>query len=245
MMEIVTVLWREYLFFKRRIGRITSSAIMSPVLYLIAFGWGLGKDVVVEGATYMHFLIPGLIAMTTMNTGFNAVSTRIITSKLYERSFEYYLTSPISMPLMTFGYILSGALRGIYASILIMLVSLLFGVIIEISFYFLVICFLNSFVFSALGYAAALSIESHYDMGRFNTYIMTPMSFLCGTFFSLENLPGAVKSIVGILPLSHASTSLRNIVLEGRFSYSSILILTAYALLLYIIGVCMSYREMK
>ncbi|NYB75034.1 ABC transporter permease [Sedimentibacter hydroxybenzoicus DSM 7310] len=244
-MEIVTVLWREYLFFKRRIGRITSSAVMSPVLYLIAFGWGLGKDVVVEGATYMHFLIPGLIAMTTMNTGFNAVSTRIITSKLYERSFEYYLTSPISMPLMSFGYILSGALRGIYASILIILVSLLFGVIIEISLYFLVICFLNSFVFSALGYAAALSIESHYDMGRFNTYIMTPMSFLCGTFFSLENLPGAVKSIVGILPLSHASTSLRSIVLEGRFSYSSILVLTAYALLLYIISVYMSYREMK
>lgn len=244
-MEAATVLWREYLFFKRRIGRITSSAIMSPVLYLIAFGWGFGKDVVVEGATYMHFLIPGLIAMTTMNTGFNAVSSRIITSKLFERSFEYYLTSPISMPLMSFGYILSGALRGIYASFLIILVSLLFGVIIKINFYFLIVCFLNSFLFSALGYAAALSIESHYDMGRFNTYIMTPMSFLCGTFFSLENLPSAVKSIIGILPLSHASASLRSIALEGRFSYSSILVLAVYAVLLYIIGIYMSYREMK
>jgi len=245
MMEVITVLWREFLFFRRRIGRITSSAIMSPVLYLIAFGWGLGKDVVVEGATYMHFLIPGLIAMTTMNTGFNAVSSRIITSRLFERSFEYYLTSPIRMPLMSFGYILSGALRGIYASILIILVSMLFGVVIKVNFYFLLICFLNSFVFSALGYTAALSIESHYDMGRFNTYIMTPMSFLCGTFFSLENLPVAIKSIVGLLPLSHASTSLRSMVLEGSFTRSSILVLTVYALILYIIGVYMSYREMK
>lgn len=244
-MEVITVLWREFLFFKRRIGRITSSAIMSPVLYLIAFGWGLGKDVVVEGATYMHFLIPGLIAMTTMNTGFNAVSSRIITSKLFERSFEYYLTSPIRMPFMAFGYILSGALRGIYASVLIILVSMLFGVVIKVSFYFFIICFLNSFVFSALGYAAALSIESHYDMGRFNTYIMTPMSFLCGTFFSLENLPVVVKSMVSILPLSHASTSLRSMVLEGNFSHSSIMVLGAYALLLYIISVYMSYREMK
>lgn len=244
-MEAATVLWREYLFFKRRIGRITSSAIMSPVLYLIAFGWGFGRDVVVEGATYMHFLIPGLIAMTTMNTSFNAVSSRIITSKLFEKSFEYYLTSPISMPLMSFGYILSGALRGIYASFLIILVSLLFGVIIKISFCFLIVCFLNSFLFSALGYAAALSIESHYDMGRFNTYIMTPMSFLCGTFFSLENLPAAVKSIIGILPLSHASASLRSIALEGSFSYSSIIVLAVYAVLLYIIGIYMSYKEMK
>ncbi len=245
MMEIVTVLWREYLFFKRRIGRITASAIMSPVLYLIAFGWGLGKDVVVEGATYMHFLIPGIIAMTTMNTGFNAVSSRIVTSKLYERSFEYYLTSPISMPLMSLGYILSGALRGIYATILIILVSLLFGVRVDISLYFFIICFLNSFVFSALGYAAALSIESHYDMGRFNTYIMTPMSFLCGTFFSLENLPGVVKAVIGILPLSHASTSLRSIVLKGNFSPASIIILLTYSVILYSLGVYMSYREMK
>lgn len=245
MMEIVTVLWREYLFFKRQIVRITSSAIMSPILYLVAFGWGLGKDVVVEGLTYMHFIIPGIIALTTMNTGFNAVSSRIIVSKLHERSFEYYLTSPISMPLMSLGYILSGALRGIYAAALIVLVSLLFGVAIDINLYFITICFLNSFVFSALGYAAALSIESHYDMGRFNTYIMTPMSFLCGTFFSLENLPGTVKTVIGILPLSHASTSLRNIVLKGDFSQSSILILVIYAIILYFIGVYMSYREMK
>ena len=244
-MEVSTVLWREFIFFRRRIGRITSSAIMSPVLYLIAFGWGFGRDLVVEGATYMHFLIPGLIAMTTMNTGFNAVSSRIITSKLYERSFEYYLTSPISMPLMSFGYILSGALRGIYASLLIILISLLFGIVIKISFYFLLICFLNSFVFAALGYAAALSVESHYDMGRFNTYIMTPMSFLCGTFFSLDNLPAAVRSIIGILPLSHASASLRDTVLRGNFSYISILILTVYGILLYMVCVYMSYREMK
>lgn len=244
-MEIVTVLWREYLFFKRRIVRITSSAIMSPILYLIAFGWGLGRDVVVEGSTYMHFIIPGIIAITTMNTGFNALSSRIITSKLYERSFEYYLTSPISMPLMSLGYILSGALRGIYAATLIVLVSLLFKVKINIDLYFITICFLNSFVFSALGYAAALSVESHYDMGRFNTYIMTPMSFLCGTFFSLENLPVAVKAIIGVLPLSHASTSLRSIVLKGNFSHYSIVVLLAYAVLLYLIGVKMSYREMK
>lgn len=245
MMEIVTVLWREYLFFKRRIVRITSSAIMSPILYLIAFGWGLGRDVVVEGSTYMHFIIPGIIAITTMNTGFNAVSSRIITSKLYERSFEYYLTSPISMPLMSLGYILSGALRGIYAAVLIVAVSLLFGVKINIDLYFIIICFLNSFVFSALGYAAALSVESHYDMGRFNTFIMTPMSFLCGTFFSLENLPGVIKAVIGILPLSHASVSLRSIVLKGDFYYNSIAVLLIYAVLLYLVGVKMSYREMK
>lgn len=244
MMEIFTVLWREFIFFKRRIVRITSAAIITPILYLIAFGWGLGKDVVIEGSDYMHFIMPGIVALSTMNTSFNAVSTRINVSKLHERSYEYYLTSPVSIPLMALGHILSGAFRGIYAACLIVLVSYLFGIKISIDLYFTAICFLNSFLFSALGYGVALSVDSHYDMNRFNTYVMTPMSFMCGTFFSLENLPTAVKSFINILPLSHASTSLRSIVLTDRFSYISVLVLAIYSVAFYLVGVYMSYREM-
>ncbi|WIV11798.1 ABC transporter permease [Proteiniborus sp. MB09-C3] len=244
-MEVFTVMWREFIFFKRRIGKITSSAVMNPILYLIAFGWGLGRDVIVEGSTYMHFIIPGIIALSTMNTSFNAVAMRINISKLHEKSFEYYLTSPVRMPLMALGHILSGALRGMYAAALIVLVSYLFGIKINIDIYFIIICFLNSFLFSALGYGAALSIDSHYDMNRFTTYIMTPMSFLCGTFFSLNNLPLIIKKIISILPLSHASISLRSIVLSGDFDYKSIFILFIYSVIFYVFGVYMSFREMK
>ena len=76
-MEVFAVLWREFIFFKRRFWKITTSAIMTPLLYLIAFGWGLGKDIVIEGATYMHFVMPGIIALSTMNTSFNAVAIRL------------------------------------------------------------------------------------------------------------------------------------------------------------------------
>ncbi|SDZ13774.1 ABC-type polysaccharide/polyol phosphate export permease [Proteiniborus ethanoligenes] len=244
-MEVFTVMWREFIFFKRRIGKITSTAIMTPILYLIAFGWGLGRDVIIEGSSYMHFIIPGIIALSTMNTSFNAVAMRINISKLHEKSFEYYLTSPVRMPLMALGHILSGALRGMYAATLIILVSYLFGIKINIDSYFILICFLNSFLFSAFGYGAALSIDSHYDMNRFTTYIMTPMSFLCGTFFSLNNLPLMIKKIISVLPLSHASISLRNIVLKGEFDYKSIIVLFTYSIIFYCFGVYMSFREMK
>ncbi|SCG82164.1 Inner membrane transport permease yadH [Proteiniborus sp. DW1] len=244
-MEVLTVMWREFIFFKRRIGKITASAVMNPILYLIAFGWGLGRDVVIEGSTYMHFIIPGIIALSTMNTSFNAVATRINISKLHEKSFEYYLTAPVRMPLMALGHILSGALRGMYAAALIVFVSYIFGIKLDVDVYFIIVCFLNSFLFSALGYGAALSIDSHYDMNRFTTYIMMPMSFLCGTFFSLNNLPLAIKKIISILPLSQASISLRGIVLRGEFHYKAILVLLIYSIGLYIIGVYMSFREMK
>ena len=94
-MEVSTVLWREFIFFRRRIEEL-SFCHHEPCFIPHCFGWGFA-DLAVEGATHA-FSHTRLIAMTTMNTGFNAVSSRIITSKLYERSFEYYLHLPISMP---------------------------------------------------------------------------------------------------------------------------------------------------
>ena len=244
-MEVFTILWREFIFFKRRIFNITTAAIINPLLYIIAFGWGLGSDIQIEGTTYMHFVIPGIIALSTMNTSFGAISTRLNISRLYEKSFEYYLTSPVNMKLLALGHILAGAFRGMYASILVLTISYIFKIYIPINFYFILICFLNSFLFSAFGYGAALSINSHYDMGRFNTFVMTPMSFLCGTFFSLEKLPLWMKKFINILPLTHSTNALRDIAIKGKFNHNSIIVLLFYSIIFYIYGVAISYRELE
>ncbi|HEY4544736.1 MAG TPA: ABC transporter permease [Tissierellaceae bacterium] len=242
-MEVFTILWKEILFFKRRMFNIVTAAMINPLLYMIAFGWGLGSDVQVEGYTYMHFVIPGIIAMTTMNTSFSAMSVRLNSTRLHERSFEFYLTSPVNMKLLALGFILSGALRGMIAASLVILVSTLFGVYINITSGFIIICFLNSFLFAALGYGAAMTINSHYDINRFSTFIMTPMSFLSGTFFSLEKLPIWMKRLIEILPLTHATNALRSITLEGSYEKTSILVLLVYSVILYIYSIYITNRE--
>ncbi len=243
-MEVFTILWREFVFFKRRLFNITTAAIINPLLYVIAFGWGLGSDIQIEGTTYMHFVIPGIIALTTMNTSFSAVSTRLNISRLYEKSFEYYLTSPVNMKLLALGHILAGAFRGMYASALVLIISYIFKIYIPINFHFILICFLSSFLFSAFGYGAALSINSHYDMSRFSTFVMTPMSFLCGTFFSLNKLPLWMKNFIDILPLTHSTNALRDIAIKGNFNHNSIIVLIIYSIIFYIYGVAISYREL-
>ncbi len=242
-MEVFTILWKEILFFKRRMFNIVTAAMINPLLYMIAFGWGLGSDVQVEGHTYMHFVIPGIIAMTTMNTSFSAMSVRLNSTRLHERSFEFYLTSPVNMKLLALGFILSGALRGMIAASLVILVSTLFGVYINITSGFIIICFLNSFLFAALGYGAAMTINSHYDINRFSTFIMTPMSFLSGTFFSLEKLPIWMKRLIELLPLTHATNALRSITLEGNYEKISILVLLVYSIILYIYSIYITNRE--
>lgn len=242
-MIITTVLWREWLFFKRRFWQITGSALVSPLLYLIAFGWGMGAGVVIKGHTYIEFIIPGIVALSTMNTSFNAVTIRILMSRLHEKSFELYLLAPVNMPLFATGQIIAGALRGMYAGILILLISLLFGVNLIIGPSFIMLMLLNSATFAAFGYASAMMIESHYDMTRFTTFVITPMTFLCGTFFSLDKMPFIVKELIYVLPLTHASLGMREAAFGQSFGFTSMGILGIYIFAFFLLGLKYSMKD--
>ena len=71
-MGIVTVLWEKWVEFKYEWFKITTSALISPLLYMIALGWGLGATTTVTDRPYFDLLVPGIIALTTMNTSFSA-----------------------------------------------------------------------------------------------------------------------------------------------------------------------------
>lgn len=239
---MMPVLWEEWVFFKRRFGQITSSALIGPVLYMIAFGWGMGRGVQVAGQSYMAFIIPGIIALTTMNSSYNAIAVQLNIHRLYDKSFQEYIIAPVSIFGITLGKILAGALRGMYGGALILLVSLLFGNMIRISFWFVVMMFLNSLVFSALGFFAALVVQSHADMNRFGTFLLTPMTFLCGTFFSPDSMPAIVKHVIYILPLTHSSQGLRAISAGGNVSLVNVLVLVFYFIALFALGLRQCYR---
>ncbi len=244
-MEIMTILWREFVFFKRRFLKITSALAVSPLLYLIAFGWGMGEYLQVEGLRYLEYILPGVIALTSMKSSYGSISMRVSVSRLHEKSFEYYLMSPTRMSLLTIGHIIAGAFRGMYAVFIVVLISFLFRVHITINFSFIVICFLNCILFSSLGFFAAMMIDTHYDMNRFTSFIITPMSFLCGTFFSLKRLPGLVKMIIEVLPLTHSTRLLRAIGFDRRVEPFSILVLIVYIGLLYVLCVKACYEEVS
>ncbi len=106
-------------------------------------------------------------------------------------------------------------------------------VFVELNGWLFLVIILTCFLFSALGVIAAMTINSHEDMGNLNTFIILPMSFLCGTFFSPNQLPDAVALFIEILPLTHASLCLREIARSGSILPVSLGVLVAYALALY------------
>ncbi len=163
---------------------------MTPILYLVAFGWGVGENLQMDGNQYMSYILPGVVALTSMRTAFGAISMRVSVTRLHEKSFESYLAAPIQIHWLAIGHILAGALRGLYASILILLLGIPFGVIYPIDLPFIIVCFINGFMFAALGFFAAMMIDTHYDMNRFTSFVITPMLFFAGHSSHLRNCPG-------------------------------------------------------
>lgn len=236
------VLLREYWFFRRRFWQLTTSAMISPLLYLIAFGWGLGKAVQLEGVSYFNFIVPGIVALSTMNASFNAVATPLSIARLYDKTFEEYMTAPISILSFAAGKIIAGALRGAYSAAILLALAFLLQARVNVTLGFVLLLLLNSVIFASLGFLAAMKIESHPDMTRFTSYFITPMSFLCGTFFSVEAVPAAVKHLINLLPLTYASYGLRAIALGQEFPWHAPLIQIGFLAVFLYFGIRACYK---
>jgi ABC-type multidrug transport system permease subunit len=152
MAALYGLLWQEYVIFKRKFWSTTLGSMISPLLYLIAFGWGLGSGMQVEGRSYMEFVIPGIIAMSTMLVSFSNTANSINISRIFYKTFESFMAAPINMTVYAFGKIMAGAFYGVYSALLIILLVTVFGAGLALTPYFLVIVLLNCFVFSAAAF---------------------------------------------------------------------------------------------
>ena len=175
--DVYTVFWRDWVVFKKIFFKFLCSRMITPFLYIFAFGIGLGRNVSVDGGSYLSFLIPGMIALNSMNISFNTIAAPLNMSRIYHHTLETYLISPISGAAFVFGKVLSGTVRGLISSVIIVLIAELLGV--------------------------------HEEMSSFSTYVLVPMSFLCGTFFKADSFPEIIKWFLSILPLTPASSALR------------------------------------
>ena len=208
-MRFSAIIWKEWTVLKNKFISTTLGAIVGPLLFLVAFGWGLGNAVEIDGGSYIDFVIPGIIAMLTMTTSFNVVANDINISRVYSKTFEAVMIAPIKTAVFVLARVTASALRGLYGAALILVISLLFGANLHIDWYFVLVLILNCFVFSTAGIIAGIIVDSHADMAKITSFVITPMSFLSGTFFPLDRFPDFLRVIFELLPLTQAIIGLR------------------------------------
>lgn len=227
--DFYTIFWKDMLIIRRRFGRFIAASLVMPVLYLITFGWGLGRGIKMDGGTYLEFVLPGIIALSAMNSSFAGVSISLNISKLFQKTIEEIIVSPIRAYSIALGKVLSGCARGLLSSLLLIFLGLLLKVPLKFTLLFFIVLFITTFTFGSIAVIAAIIAKSHEDMSNFNSFFILPMSFLSGTFFSPEKLPEPFSSLILIYPLTHANLLLRAIALGHEIPYYSLFILLGYA----------------
>ncbi|MBD0301549.1 MAG: ABC transporter permease, partial [Tolypothrix sp. T3-bin4] len=210
--DSLTIFWGEWLDLRARIAQLATSGLISPLVYILAFGFGLGGSIKpgvgISGdyKSYLEFILPGMVALSSMTVSFVGTTFSICGDRLFTKSFEELLLVPVHPLALHIGKMLAGVMRGLLTSLGVILVALLFtGNWRFLHPLFLLLLVLSCAVFSGLGVIVGLSVRSLEAVGLYNNFIIIPMSFLGGTFFDPNTLPAALKVVVYLLPLTYAT----------------------------------------
>lgn len=231
------VFWKEILHFRRKLFKLgyLFSAMIVPIIYLIAFGFGLGRNVSIGSTNYLTFLIPGLVAMSSMNNSYNWVASSLTLNRLYFKTFQIFIQAPIKPSAIMTGEVLAGMAKGLFASSLIIIVGFIASSDFALTPMFIFTLLLNCFLFANLGVIVGMRAKSHEDTSTYSNFLIMPMAFFSGTFFPIDKIPAGLKALIYILPLTHTNILIRKATLDTE-AWISLGVMAVYALIFFIYG---------
>ena len=182
-------------------GQTIGAPVMTTLLFLAIFSLALGRALkTVGGVGFMEFLAPGLIMMAIIQNAFANTSSSIIGAKM-QGSYVDVMMAPLTPLELTFGYALGGVTRGILVAIAVTVAMAVFVPLkIHSPAHLLFFGLSASLMLSLLGIIAGLWAEKHDHISLATNFIITPLAFLSGTFYSIDRLPGMWNTLAQIDP---------------------------------------------
>lgn len=228
---------REMMLFRRKLLKVgyLFSAMLVPIIYLLTFGLGLGRNVEMQGTDYLSFLIPGLVAMSSMNNSYSWVANALNLNRLYFKTFQIFVQAPINPSAIMIGEVLAGMVKGLFASGLIIIVGFVTAPGFSLTPLFVITLLLNCFLFAGLGVITGMITKSHEDTATYNNFFMLPMAFFSGTFFPVDRIPEVLRIFVWFFPLTHTNVVIRRPSFDST-ALLSLAVLLFYAIAFFIIG---------
>jgi len=197
-----------------RILRIWQQTLLpsaiTMALYFLIFGAFIGSKIEgMGGVSYIQFIMPGLIMMAVITNAYSNVSSSFFGIK-FQRSVEELLVSPTPSYIIILGYVLGGMFRGLLVGTIVLLISLFFT---KISLHslaiVLVFIFLTSLVFSLAGFLNGMYAKKFDDVAIVPTFVLTPLTYLGGVFYSISLLPAFWKTISLLNPIIYMVNGFR------------------------------------
>ena len=233
--EVARVAYGDLCFLRRHLPETLISALMGPLLYLIAFAYGMRSGDTEAGVSYVAYSIPGIIAMTSMTAGFTSSAQKIMIQRLFHSSFDEMILCPLHTSSIVFGKATVGMIRGLMGCLILLALGFLLTPELFIGLWIIVASLFSCITFSLLGVAAGLLARSSATLNLFSSLVIMPMTFMCGTLFAVDALPDVVGYVVWALPLTHASEMIRSVALGWEVPWISVLVMLLYLVAFYIL----------
>lgn len=221
-----------------RFVRIWIQTLLPPVvtqaLYFVIFGKFIGAQIGnIHGVSYMSFIVPGLVMMAVINNSFTNVVSSFFSSK-FQKSIEEILVSPTSEWVIMSGYVTGGVLRGIVVGLIVFGVSVFFTRPAVAHFgSILIFIVLTALVFSLAGLMNGIYAKSFDDVAIFPTFVLTPLTYLGGVFYSIHSLPPFWQNVSRLNPILYMVDGFR----YGFYGFSDVSIAGSLLILLvFIVG---------
>lgn len=197
-----------------RIFRIWPQSLLPSVitmsLYFLIFGRLIGSRVgSLDGVPYVLYITPGLIMMSVINNAYANVSSSLFGAK-FGRSIEELVVSPVSNSVILWGYVMAGMLRGLLVGLLVLLVATFFTHIrITHIWLTLLVILLSSALFAMAGFINALLAKKFDDVTIIPTFILTPLTYVGGVFYSINMLSGTWQHLARLNPIFYIVNGFR------------------------------------
>jgi len=215
-----TLLGKEVRRFLRVPGQTVLSPLITTTLYFVVFGYSLGSRVrEIHGVPYVEFIVPGLVFLGIANNSFLNSSSSLFINKMQGTMVDL-LVAPLGPLELLLGFVGGAMVRGLLVGLMTWAVAMLFtGVHLAHAVLIPVVLLLVSYVFAVYGMIAAIWAEKFEQINFFPTFIMLPLTFLGGVFYSIETLPQPWRNVSLFNPLVYMVDTMRYGMLgQGDFS---------------------------
>ena len=210
LIALKTIVRREVRRFIRIWPQTLLPACITTVLYFVIFGQLIGERIgEMDGFRYMTYIVPGLIMMSVITNAYGNVVSSFFSTK-FHRSIEELLVSPVSPHVILSGFVLGGICRGLAVALLVSLLSMLFidwhiqhlGITVGV-------VLLVASIFSLAGFINAVFARNFDDISIIPTFVLTPLTYLGGVFYSIHLLPTFWQMVSLANPILHMVNAFR------------------------------------
>jgi len=228
----ITIIHKEISRFLRIWSQTLLPSVVTTTLYFLIFGTFIGSQVKdIGGVKYIAFIVPGLVMLAVITNSFSNVVSSFFGSK-FQRNIEELMVSPTPNWVIIAGFTIGGVVRGILVGIIVLLVSLFFTKLQIFSFgIVLIFIILTSIVFSLAGLTNGIFARNFDDVSIVPTFVLTPLTYLGGVFYSIKDLPPIWQIISQFNPILYMVDGFR----YGFFGFADINIWLSLAIICFFV----------